>query len=172
MVVSGVSIKRVGAQTAHRVRTDLPPCRLGVPVVSVSLPIRRAVESLEQGAEGVFIQGRELGFRAGQVLLPGGGVPDFRAVPDPMTTSWSPSPAYCRRIGGMVMRPCLSGSSSEAPERNTRRKSRAARPGRGALRIRSWMRSNSAEGKRTGIVPDRGSERGLLRVPHGIWRGG
>ena len=85
MVVSGVSIKRVGggadrASGLHRF-TALPArrsCRIGVPVDSVSLPIRRAVESLEQGAEGVFIQGRELGFRAGQVLLPGGGVPDFR----------------------------------------------------------------------------------------------
>ena len=83
MVVSGVSIKRVGGADRASGPHDLPPCRLGVPVVSVSLPIRRAVESLEQGAEGVFIQGRELGFRAGQVLLPGGGVPDFRAGSGP-----------------------------------------------------------------------------------------
>src|SRR6478736_122753 len=41
-------------------------------------------------------------------------------VPAPMTASSLPSPAYSRSAGGIVTRPCLSGTSSEAPERKTR----------------------------------------------------
>ena len=41
-------------------------------------------------------------------------------LPAPITASSRSRPAYERRDAGMVMRPCLSGTSSYAPERKTR----------------------------------------------------
>ena len=64
-----------------------------------------------------------------------------------MTVQSLVSPAYSRSGPGMVTRPCLSGISSEAPERKTRMKSRAPRLVVGAWRIASVIRSNSSMGK-------------------------
>src|SRR5699024_12867179 len=42
--------------------------------------------------------------------------------PAPMTASSRSRPAYVRSFGVIVTRPCLSGISSLAPDRNTRKK--------------------------------------------------
>src|SRR5262245_11527843 len=60
-----------------------------------------------------------------------------------MTTQSRRRRAYSRRIGGIVIRPCLSGISSEAPEKSTRRKSREALLVKGACRTRSVSASKS-----------------------------
>src|SRR5690606_32809781 len=47
-------------------------------------------------------------------------------VDTPITTASFSSPAYCRRPGGSMMRPCRSGSHSHAPENRKRTKARAS----------------------------------------------